>query len=71
MFTGIIKDVGEIKSFDLKKRVLAVKSNFKNLILGESISCSGVCLTVSRFKEKTFYCNLSSETISKVEYASL
>ena len=68
MFTGIIKDIGEIISFDLQKRVLAIKSNFKNLILGESISCSGVCLTVSKFKEKIFYCNLSSETISKTNF---
>ena len=65
MFTGIIKDIGEIKGFDFKKRVLSIKSNFENLILGESISCSGVCLTVSKYKKKTFYCNLSSETISK------
>ena len=68
MFTGIIKDVGEIISFDLQRRQLVIKSNFKDLILGESISCSGVCLTVSNFKEKTFYCNLSSETISKTNF---
>ncbi len=68
MFTGIIKDVGEIISFDLQSKLLVIKSNFKDLVLGESISCSGVCLTVSKLKEETFYCNLSSETISKTNF---
>ena len=65
MFTGIIKDVGEIISFDLQNKLLVIKSNFKDLILGESISCSGVCLTVSKLKEETFYCNLSQKLFQK------
>ena len=48
-----------------KKRVLSVESKFSDLILGESISCSGVCLTVKEFKKRYFYCNLSSETLLK------
>ena len=65
MFTGIIKKIGKIKSWDKKKRVLSVESQFSELILGESISCSGVCLTVTEFKKDLFYCNLSSETLLK------
>ena len=38
------------------------------MTLGESISCSGVCLTVSSFEENVFFCNLSSETISKTNF---
>ena len=68
MFTGIIKKVGVIHSWNLKSRVLGIKSDFENLILGESISCSGVCLTVSSFKKNVFFCNLSSETISKTNF---
>ena len=56
MFTGIIKEVGVIHSWNLKSRVLGIKSGFENLILGESISCSGVCLTVSSFKKNVFFC---------------
>tara|TARA_B100000963_G_C22584689_1_gene652491 strand:- start:712 stop:1290 length:579 start_codon:yes stop_codon:yes gene_type:complete len=65
MFTGIIKKIGIIKSWDKKKQILTVKSYFPELVLGESISCSGVCLTVTKIKDDIFYCNLSSETILK------
>ena len=65
MFTGIINKVGVIHSWNLKSRILGIKSGFDNLILGESISCSGVCLTVTNFEKNIFFCNLSSETVSK------
>ena len=68
MFTGIIKKVGVIHSWNPKSRTLAIKSDFDNLILGESISCSGVCLTVSSFKKNIFFCNLSTETITKTNF---
>ena len=68
MFTGIIKKVGVIHSWDLKSRILGIESDFDDLVLGESISCSGVCLTVSNFKKNIFFCNLSSETVSKTNF---
>ena len=55
MFTGIIKKVGVIHSWDAKSRILGIKSEFDSLILGESISCSGVCLTVSNFEKDIFF----------------
>ena len=68
MFTGIIKKVGVIYSWDAKSRVIGIKSDFDSLILGESISCSGVCLTVSSFEKDIFFCNFSSETVSKTNF---
>ena len=68
MFTGIIKKVGVIHSWNAKSRILGIKSEFDSLILGESISCSGVCLTVSSFEKDIFFCNLSSETVSKTNF---
>ncbi len=68
MFTGIIKKVGVIHSWNAKSRILGIKSEFDSLILGESISCSGVCLTVSSFEKNIFFCNLSSETVSKTNF---
>ena len=65
MFTGIIKKIGVIELWNKEKRTLAIKSDFSEYIIGESISCSGVCLTVTEFKKDTFYCDLSSETILK------
>tara|TARA_B100000579_G_C22754372_1_gene815644 strand:+ start:357 stop:932 length:576 start_codon:yes stop_codon:yes gene_type:complete len=69
MFSGIIKEIGEIEYFSKNKNLLGIRSNLKNLVLGESISCSGVCLTVSEIKKKTFFCNLSKETIQKTNLA--
>ena len=63
MFSGIIKDLGKISFFDKKRKTIAVESNLKDIYLGQSISCSGICLTVSKIKKREFYCNLSEETI--------
>jgi len=65
MFSGIITDLGEITFFDLDKKVIEINTKLKNIFLGQSISCSGVCLTVAKIKNNTFLCNLSEETISK------
>ena len=65
MFTGIITSLGIIKEWDKRSGRIGIKSSYNKLKLGESISCSGVCLTVSEFNDNVFYCNLSPETISK------
>ena len=50
MFTGIIKHIGIIKEIDLQKNYsIKINSNFNDkILLGESISCSGICLTVKK-----------------------
>ena len=65
MFSGIITDLGKITFLDLNKKTIEINTNFKDLFLGQSISCSGVCLTVAEFKNKSFLSNLSEETILK------
>ncbi len=55
MFTGIIKNIGVIK--DLKEKnsgyFLSVISDlsFVKKDIGTSISCSGVCLTLTKIKK--------------------
>ena len=55
MFTGIIKNTGVIK--ELKKKnsgyFLSIISNlnFNKRDIGTSISCSGVCLTLTKIKK--------------------
>ncbi len=65
MFAGIVDSVGKIVFFDKKKKIIGIKSNYKNLKLGESICCNGICLTVSKKKDSIFFCNLSRETIDR------
>ena len=49
MFTGIITDIGELISLDKQGDwQLRIKTNWntKDIEIGASIACSGICLTV-------------------------
>lgn len=65
MFTGIIDHCGEVISMDQQSGMLqlAIQTTFSDLVLGESISVDGVCLTVTKIKESVFYCDVSPETL--------
>ena len=79
MFTGIIKNVGVIKELTKKNNgyFLSVISNlnFTKKDIGTSISCSGVCLTLTKIKKNNkknelfFY--LSKHTILTSAYKYL
>ena len=72
MFTGIVIDVGTIKSLKKTKKEIEMTiytENIASLKEGMSISCAGICLTVVSFKsyEKGYLFNVfaSNETLSK------
>jgi riboflavin synthase len=79
MFTGIIKNIGIIKELTKKNNgyFLSVISNlnFTKKDIGTSISCSGVCLTLTKIKKNNkknelfFY--LSKHTILTSAYKHL
>jgi riboflavin synthase len=79
MFTGIIKNIGVIKELTKKNNgyFLSVISNlnFTKKDIGTSISCSGVCLTLTKIKKNNkknelfFY--LSKYTILTSAYKHL
>jgi len=66
MFTGIITDIGRIRAvvpggdtrFEIETGQL-----LDTVVLGASIACSGVCLTVVEFGEKWFAVEASAETL--------
>ena len=68
MFTGIVTDVGTVRSAeqrgDLRLRI-ATAYDLDTVDLGASISCSGVCLTVVDKGEDWFEVDVSGETVSK------
>ena len=69
MFTGIIKSTGVVDSINSNK--IRIKSDFDSeLIMGESISCSGVCLTVSEFSGNFFSVDVSPETLARTNISS-
>ena len=74
MFNGIIKNTGVIKNIkkNPKSMILSIQTNLKvgKSSIGSSISCDGVCLTLTSIKIEhlTFY--LSSETIKRSNFAN-
>src|SRR5438034_3486658 len=68
MFTGIVTDVGTVRSAeqrgDLRLRV-ATRYDTSTVDLGASIACSGVCLTVVDKGQGWFAVDVSGETISR------
>ncbi len=56
MFTGLITAVGEIVAVSSTEagRELVIAAPYDELTLGESIACSGVCLTVREFMPGRF-----------------
>lgn len=75
MFTGIIEEMGIVKS--IKSKVITIEANkiFDDLKLGDSVAVNGTCLTVSSFEGKTspkiFNADITSETLSRTNLGNL
>ncbi len=69
MFTGLIQDVGEIARIERSGQAarIWIKTGLdtSDFGYGESISISGVCLTLTEVKGNEFRVDVSSETLSK------
>jgi riboflavin synthase len=68
MFTGIVTDVGTVRSVEQRgdlRLVIGTSYDLDTVDLGASISCSGVCLTVVDKGDDWFAVDVSGETISK------
>mgnify|MGYP005656707367 FL=1 len=69
MFTGIIETVGEVvakelREGDVKLTLKADESYLEAVMLGDSIACNGVCLTVVDRTSNQFMLDVSVETLS-------
>lgn len=68
MFTGIVTDVGTVRSAEQRgdlRLVIGTGYDLGTVDLGASIACSGVCLTVIDKGEDWFAVDLSAETVSR------
>ena len=68
MFTGIVTDVGKVRSAEQRgdlRLVIETAYDPDTIDLGASISCSGVCLTVVDKGDDWFAVDVSGETVSK------
>ena len=75
MFNGIIFNLGEIISIKKysKSILICVKTNLnlKKSELGSSISCNGVCLTISKISQRNLFFYVSNETIRRSNFKNL
>ena len=68
MFTGIVTDVGSVRSVEQRgdlRLTIATGYDLATVDLGASIACSGVCLTVVDKGDDWFAVDVSAETVSR------
>ncbi|MCJ7688808.1 MAG: riboflavin synthase, partial [Clostridiaceae bacterium] len=67
MFTGLIEEIGEIKSIQKgsKSARIAIKAEriLDDTKIGDSVCTNGVCLTVTEFNKNSFSVDVMAETI--------
>ncbi|GAA6207158.1 riboflavin synthase [Cognatishimia sp. WU-CL00825] len=73
MFTGIITDIGEVRSLeqrgDLRARI-ACAYDTSTIDMGASIASDGVCLTVIALGDDWYDVEISAETVSKTNLSN-
>ncbi len=75
MFTGIIKETGIIRKIKNRNGNIEIEIQcqkiLNGLIIGDSISISGVCLTVTDFDNEAFRCDVSFNTLNSTSFKHL
>jgi riboflavin synthase len=71
MFTGIIEEVGEVRSAADGELAIAAKKVLWGTNLGDSISVNGVDLTAKHFDEEGFSANVMPETYRRSNLGDL
>ncbi len=68
MFTGIIQNIGAVRSIDKTgdwRIIIDTEMDLSKTPMGASIACSGVCLTIVEKDNHSFAADVSAETLSK------
>jgi len=69
MFTGIIEETGTINLKKLNQDGMELSIHAKKVLedlkVNDSISCSGVCLTVTKLRDTCFFVQLVEETLNR------
>jgi len=74
MFNGIIRHTGKIRNIYKKNDNCTIeilsKIKFSKIEIGSSISCSGACLTLEKYKRNLSKFYISKETINRTNFKS-
>lgn len=71
MFSGIVQEIGSIAGIDSKQMVISCGILRPQVAEGSSVLVSGVCLTVSRVREKELAFDIMPETLRKTTLSEL
>lgn len=75
MFTGIIEEIGELKSINRSSNsavlTIGAKTVLEDIHLGDSIAVNGLCLTVVRFDKNSFSADVMPESLKRSSLGSL
>ncbi len=75
MFTGIIEEIGTVKSVKHGSRSIVLRIGAEKILgdihTGDSIAVNGVCLTVTDYDEKSFCADVMPETLHRSSLADL
>jgi riboflavin synthase len=75
MFTGIIEELGSVKSMDLQKNSARLTINAQKILtdagLGDSIAVNGVCLTITDLSSGSFSVDIMYETLNRTNLKEL
>lgn len=71
MFTGIIEEIGQLRSFFGGKIEISCEKVLSGIKIGDSINTNGICLTVVDFGENFFAADVMPETFRKTSLAEV
>ena len=71
MFTGIVEEVGRLKSLRGGRIEISCVTALEGVKVGDSINTNGICLTVVDFGENFFAADVMPETLRKTSLAEL
>ena len=65
MVTGIVEEIGTVESFNSGKICIKAKKVLEQTKIGDSICVNGVCLTVTKLNQNSFYTDVMNETLNR------
>ncbi|CAN5299022.1 riboflavin synthase [soil metagenome] len=71
MFTGIVEELGAVRSLKPGRLEIACREVLEGTRVGDSISVNGCCLTVTRLDDGGFSADLMGETLARTALGDL
>ncbi len=71
MFSGIVEEVGRVRSYDLSRMTVEAVGVLQDLKVSDSIAVAGVCLTVVEIGDGAFTVETVPETVERSNFDAL